>query len=347
MAALAAVASVLLVAQAANADESATPEVSEVPEVLVFGSVEESRAWLESEDWWGGPFGENPQAPRVLVTGVADRWQRDAQNMTVAQKKEAFYRMMLPLVLNANALVRDRRAELARARDTLAEGGALDADTLERLRESAVRLRAAKEDQVAGLGADDAAWLPIIDDLLYRVDEVPPGLALGQAAYESGYATSRFAREGNSFFGQWTYGGDGIKPEQQRQSLGDHRIAAFEWPFDSVRGYYRNLMSHPAYEDLRRLRAEQRAEGQPLDSLVLADGLVRYSERGQEYVDTLKGIILVNQLTAADNAVLRDEPLRFYLGAETPEDAEAIRAELARMREAGELDEIFERMNLF
>ena len=319
----------------------------ELPEVLVFGSVEESRAWLEAENWWGAEEHEAQlQAPRVLVTGITDRWKEDSQQMTVAEKKEAFYRLMLPLVLYANELVMKRRAVLEEAQARIAAGDALSVEEMEGLRDAAVLLRVVKEEQAATLDGDSDDWLPLIDEMLYRLDIVPPGLALGQAAYESGYGTSRFARQGNSLFGQWTYGGEGIKPEQQRQSLGDHRIAAFEWPFDSVRGYYLNLFSHPAYEEFRRLRAELRAAGKPLDSLVLADGLIRYSERGQDYVDGLKGIIRVNKLDAADDAVLRDEPLRFYVGAESPEEAEEIRQEIARLRESGELAEIIKRMRL-
>ncbi len=166
-----------------------------------------------------------------------------------------------------------------------------------------------------------------------RVDIIPPALALGQAAYESGYGTSRFAVEGNSLFGQWTYKGDGIKPKQQRTSTkGDHRIKAFEWPFDSVRGYFVNLMTHPAYEDFRHLRAELREAGKPLDSLVLADGLVKYSERGQEYVDSLKGIIRVNNLDITDHAVFRDEPIRFVVCGESPENAALLEATIRQMR---------------
>ncbi len=56
--------------------------------------------------------------------------------------------------------------------------------------------------------------------LLDRVDIIPPSLALGQAAYESGYATSRFAVEGNALFGQWTYNGKGMKPKEHRESKG-------------------------------------------------------------------------------------------------------------------------------
>ena len=66
------------------------------------------------------------------------------------------------------------------------------------------------------------------------------------------------------------------------------------------------MFSHPAYEGFRRLRAELRASGQPLTSLALADGLIKYSERGQKYVDTLKSIIRVNKLAATDSTYLRE-----------------------------------------
>ena len=179
-----------------------------------------------------------------------------------------------------------------------------------------------------------------------KLDIVPPGLALGQAAYESGYGTSRFAVEGNALFGQWTYGGKGMVPEQQSRDLGDHRIASYDWPFDSVRGYYLNLFSHPAYEDFRRLRAELRAAGKPLTSLALADGLIKYSERGQEYVDTLKGIIRVNKLDLADDASFRDEPMRFLVSAPGEEAAAQLKTEIEDLRKSGELAEIISRMRL-
>jgi uncharacterized FlgJ-related protein len=186
----------------------------------------------------------------------------------------------------------------------------------------------------------------MIDDLLYQVDVVPPGLALGQAAYESGYGTSRFAVEGNSLFGQWTYKGDGIVPGKQRKSLGNHQIKAFDWPFDSVRGYFINLMSHPAYEDFRRLRAERRAAGEPMDSLALADGLLKYSERGQEYVDSLKSMIRVNKLNIADNAVFRDETLRFIISEPDPEAAAQLKLDIESMADKGTIEEIVDRMRL-
>jgi ABC-type amino acid transport substrate-binding protein len=106
------------------------------------------------------------------------------------------------------------------------------------------------------------------------------------------------------------------------------------------------LMSHPAYEEFRKLRAKLKAEGKPLTSLALADGLIHYSERGQEYVDTLKGIIRVNKLDVADSAVFRDEPLRLLVGATDSEAAAALRVEIEELRASGTLDDIIARMRL-
>ena len=57
---------------------------------------------------------------------------------------------------------------------------------------------------------DDPDLAAVMDEMLYKLDVIPAGLALGQAAYESGYGTSRFAAEGNALFGQWTFGGEGL-----------------------------------------------------------------------------------------------------------------------------------------
>lgn len=316
-------------------------------EVLVFANTDEVGDWLQRENWWGESLhAEQLEVPKAVITGINPRWRQTAQELSVAEKKEVFYRLMLPLVVLANELVRERRTSLEEAREKLRDGKELAADELERLRLGAAQLRILSRDDAQALPSSGAAVLEVIDEALYRLDVIPAGLVLGQAAYESGYGTSRFAVEGNALFGQWTFGGDGLVPEQQRAQLGDHRIASYDWPFDSVRGYFINLSSHPAYEDFRRLRADLKARDEPLSSLTLADGLIRYSERGQEYVDTLKGMIRVNGLDAADGAVFRDEPMRFLVVANDSETAAEIREEIERMRASGELERIIRRMRL-
>ena len=316
-------------------------------EVIVISSLDETIEWLKAEDWWGEESrGEQLTVPRAILTGIDPGWRATAQRLPVPDKKEIFYRFILPLIVHANEMVMDRRAELSRMRELLGAGERLPAGDLDALREGAVLLRVASEEAAAALKPSSKELAGIIDELLYKLDVIPAGLALGQAAYESGYGTSRFAVEGHALFGQWTYGGKGLIPEQQRKQLGDHRIAAYDWPFDSVRGYFINLMSHPAYEGFRRLRAQLRAEGKPLTSLALANGLTSYSERGQEYVDTLKGIIRVNGLDVADAATFRDERMRFIVGAKDAEEAAQLREELERLRATGELAQIVARMRL-
>ena len=52
------------------------------------------------------------------------------------------------------------------------------------------------------------------------------------------------------------------------------------------------------------------------------------SERGQEYVDGLKGIITRNLLDVADDAVFRDGPTKYLVGSMNEEAATKLRGPL-------------------
>ena len=315
-------------------------------EVLVFAGHPESIAWMESIDWWGEERrAEQLNVPRTLLIGISPIWQEEAAQMPVPVKKEFFYRCLLPLVTHANWMVRQRRDWLRARAAELKEGNEPQGENLENLRRFAVVLRVKTEEEANAI-SDPETWLGIIAELNYRLDEIPAGLAIGQAAYESGWGTSRFTVEGNALFGQWTYGGEGMAPKQQRQELGDHRIASYTWPFDSVRGYFLNLSTHPAYEDFRKLRAELRKAGKPLDSLILADGLTSYSERGQDYVDSLKKLISSNGFNLADSAMPRDEPLAFALAAESEEAARTMTENFELMKNRGDFNTLVSKMRL-
>ena len=148
-------------------------------------------------------------------------------------------------------------------------------------------------------------------ELLLRVDIVPASLSLAQAASESGWGTSRFAAEGNSLFGQWSWG-KGLKPtEQQGKELGEHRVAAFGSTGAAAYAYAyaRNLNTQDAYRDFRLKRAELRRRNLLVSGVALVGTLIRYSERGQAYVDDLTNIMRQNRLGDADDAHLRDMPV--------------------------------------
>jgi Bax protein len=321
--------------------------LAESREVIVFAGPEQSIEFLKAEQFWGtAERGKQMTVPRLIVIGTNPAWREKSEQLPVADKKEIFFSAMVPLIMHANEMMMARREGLYRMQKMLKEGTTIPDGDLQQLRDGLALLRVADADTAAAVTQSSAELPRYLEEMLYKADIIPVGLALGQAAYESGYGTSRFAVEGNALFGQWTYGGEGLVPEQQRKSLGDHRIASFNWPFDSVRGYFLNLMSHPAYEDFRKLRAKLRAEDKPLNSIALADGLLQYSERGQEYVDGLKAIITKNMLDVADDAIFRDGPTKYLVGSMNEEAAAKLRLDFEQMQKSGEFEQMLVLMRL-
>jgi len=214
--------------------------------------------------------------------------------VTVAKKKEIFFRLLAPVILRANELILLEQDELKRLIAHNPEPGSKESDALLDL---ARKYKVIKKNETR-VTADQ------LQELKIRVDIIPPSLALAQGAEESGWGTSRFALLGNSLFGQWDFSGNGIKPEQQRSELGNYGLAAFDTPLDAVLAYARNLNSHEAYRQMRELRAKLRTEGHNPTGYELAATLDKYSERGQAYVDGLRTIMRVNKLAATDEAWL-------------------------------------------
>lgn len=132
--------------------------------------------------------------------------------------------------------------------------------------------------------------------LLRKVDFVPPSLALTQAAIESGWGSSRFARKGNNLFGQWCFTkGCGIVPSSRDSGKG-HEVAKFSTVNAAVRAYIKNLNTNAAYQELRTKRASLRKSDSPVSGIALASTLTRYSEEGTEYVQKVTRFIQQNNL---------------------------------------------------
>ena len=139
-----------------------------------------------------------------------------------------------------------------------------------------------------------------IGDLLMSVDIVPVSLAISQAVIESGWGTSRYAREGNAIFGQYTYAEDkGIVPEK-RDIDKTFLVRKFETISESVESYFKNLNTHQAYEKFREARKEFRMNGEKLDGNLLVDTLIKYSERRDLYIKDIKTIMIENKFHEFD-----------------------------------------------
>jgi uncharacterized FlgJ-related protein len=244
------------------------------------------------------------EVPRLYITTVPSRWRdKTSDAMPVVDKKRAFFRLVGPLVLHANELIQADRQQLESIIKTLRSGEPISPREETFIRETAVAYKVAE-----GKGDVDISDQALQDELIRRVDTLPPSLVLAQAAEESGWGTSRFVIEGNALFGMWTWGDEGIRPEQQRAEHGDHKIASYETPMHSVIAYMRNINTHQSYESLRARRAELRSAGTKVTGWELAKTLTQYSERGQDYVDALHGLMKTNMLMPTDDAYLGDGP---------------------------------------
>ncbi len=201
------------------------------------------------------------------------------------ERKEAFFSYFAPLMQQANATILEERQTLMSA---CSDDGTVTSDVEE----------LAEKYRVAETAPEGSS---MCDQLLQRVDIVPVSLALAQAANESAWGTSRFAQEGNNFFGQWCFKkGCGIVPGS-RDSGKNHEVATFDSPADSVESYMLNLNRHDAYEPLRVIRSSLRTREEPITGVKLTHGLNRYSERGEEYGQELRGMILYNKLNEYAN----------------------------------------------
>lgn len=202
-------------------------------------------------------------------------------------RKAAFFDYLRPIIRAENAALLDLRAEL---------------ESLRELHEKKDFLPTASEDRVRALARtyrvprETRASVEIIDDLLRKVDVVPESLVLAQAANESAWGTSRFAVQGKNFFGEWCFEpGCGIVP-RRRPDGATYEVESFESVRASVRSYLHNLNSHPAYAEMRRIRAGLRRKGEPLSGVRLAEGLTAYSGRGAAYIREIQAMIIANEL---------------------------------------------------
>ena len=208
----------------------------------------------------------------------------------IEQRKARFFAFVRPLIEAENSRLDEQHQVLERLYEQFWQRGVLGAEEQAWLEGLASEYR---------LGDWPVPSEEAFGQLLQRVDSLPVELALAQAAYESGWGRSRFAREGFNFFGEWCFeAGCGLVP-LRRPGGANHEVAVFDSPRSSVRSYMLNLNSHPAYQRLRVLRSQQRLQGERPDGFTLAMGLRDYSELGQEYIDRLYSIMRHNQMYIA------------------------------------------------
>lgn len=204
------------------------------------------------------------------------------------KRKQAFFTYVSQLAQTANTKILENRTKATQLRKRYTQSKTLSPDNQIWLQTMAQRYRLKNWDITKS-----NKW----NTLLRRVDIIPMSILLAQAAKESAWGTSRFAREGNNLFGQWCFKqGCGLIPEQ-RPKNGKYEVRAFPNALASVKSYMRNLNTNRHYKNFRLRRATLRAENKRLSGYVLAEGLNKYSQRGTIYVKEVRQLITANQLS--------------------------------------------------
>jgi Bax protein len=247
--------------------------------------------------------------PRPVVIGNASGYTPPnfTQFRDTQAKKQAFYEYLLPKIHLANQEVILERKWLSALLKNIDHGIYPSDDELGALnrienRYAVKRNRYLRKPPRSQQRADTPQFERAssikrrLNAMLIRADIVPASLVLAQAAKESGWGTSRFAREGNNFFGIWCFNrGCGMTPSR-RDNNRTHEVATFDSVEEGVRYYIRTINSHFAYADLRSMRANARQQHIRVYGDKLATGLVSYSERGMVYVNEIRSMIQYNQL---------------------------------------------------
>ncbi len=171
----------------------------------------------------------------------------------------------------------------------------------EKIVEARKHLITVRESMLQGekLTSEDQEWLADLiqryklkdlsmDELIRRVDFIPPSLALGQAILETGWGVSFAALEKNSPFGY---------------TIRD-RVKFYESLQKSIEDYILNLNTHHAYKRMRLKRAELRDQKKPICSFQLVDTLHHYSELGLLYINRVKNLMKMHSLGEFDRAKL-------------------------------------------
>ncbi|GHE63826.1 MAG: glucosaminidase domain-containing protein [Bacteroidota bacterium] len=167
------------------------------------------------------------------------------------------------------------------------------------------------------LNAEDSLFFLQLTET-YKTDDIlllkrrllthPNSIVLAQAAIESGWGKSRFFREANNVFGVWSF-----DPNEPRIAASVRRedyqvyLRKYDHIEESVMDYFQTIARTPAYARFRRKRAETS------DIRALVPLLDKYSERGDEYVEQVFGMIRYNRFEQYDHHHLDTTYLRYPL----------------------------------
>ena len=208
----------------------------------------------------------------------------------LSESKKDFVKTLLPLISYENQNILLERSKLDNIKIYLDNNKTLPKSDLKFLYKISKKYK---------LKTKDKHKYDLVKELLDLVDIIPNSIVLAQAANESGWGTSRFAREFNALFGEYTYDySNGVVPLLRAEGE-KHLVKAFKSVDKSIQSYFNNLNSHYAYEGFRQVRKIMREKNNFSNIKLLVDELDSYAA-DTNYIETINSIIDVNKFYQFD-----------------------------------------------
>ena len=208
--------------------------------------------------------------------------------------KKAFVKTVLPIIINENQNILMTRSFVKNLKNKLETFRTLENKEIRTLNDIAKHYN---------IKYREKHKLDLVNEILFNVDIIPNSIVLAQAAIESGWGSSRFAREHNALFGEYTYDTEkGVIP-LNRDSGKTHLIKSFNSLDSSVKSYFNNINSHYAYREFRDIRKIMRDKNNFSDVDLLVKKLETYAA-DSNYVNTIRSVIEKNNFKLFDNKTI-------------------------------------------
>jgi len=214
---------------------------------------------------------------------VSDAMQLDfTGKRNLPQASKDFILWFAPIIVEENSRLMNLRHRILECVDSQKRGELSRTDLVFLKKISASYDLSPQTFLVDSLFANDS------EELLNRVDFIPSKLVLAQAIVESEWGKSRFAIDGNNYFGIHCY-----KPDCGMAPAGTTGFWLESYPSvaEGVRGYLLFLNTKRSMKRFRNIRAKMRKNGELPIADELIDGLTLYAEIGDEYLRRLRAVI--------------------------------------------------------
>ena len=220
-------------------------------------------------------------------------------------RNKLFLQIMVPLTLRLKEELLIERYELLQVNDHYKKN-----QKFERGHQEFLDTLAEKYDVFTKF-KDDRRYEIFLNNLLLRVDVVPPSILIAAAAAESNWGTAREVLLGNSLYKMkvW-YTDDGIKPLDDEDD--SYRIKTYSSLYDSITDYAHKLNTDVNFENFRHHRSELRRRHENIRgwtityNMVVGSPLTNYAGL-LNYILTFYDLINIDESTLSSIEIFEEK----------------------------------------